>query len=43
MSITTKEIKQVVVFQNATEEELYLILENSIIRELHHGKCYYEK
>ena len=41
MSITTKEIKQVVVFQNATENELQLILKNSIIRSIEENEFFF--
>lgn len=41
MSITTKEIKQVVVFQNATEDELQLILKNSIIRTVEENEFFF--
>jgi CRP-like cAMP-binding protein len=41
MSITTKEIKQVVVFQNATEDELHLILKNSIIRSIEENEFFF--
>lgn len=34
MNISTKDLKQVVVFQNATDDELQLILQNSIIRSI---------
>ena len=41
MSITTKEIKQVVVFQSATENELQLILKNSIIRSIEENEFFF--
>jgi CRP-like cAMP-binding protein len=41
MSITTKEIKQVVVFQNATEDELHLILKNSIVRTIEENEFFF--
>jgi CRP-like cAMP-binding protein len=34
MKITADELKQVVVFQNATDDDLHLILKNSIIRSI---------
>jgi CRP-like cAMP-binding protein len=41
MSITTKEIKQVVVFQNASEDELQLILKNSMIRTIEENEFFF--
>lgn len=41
MNITPKELKQVVVFQNATEADLNLILENSITRSIEEGSFFF--
>lgn len=41
MNITPKELKQVVVFQNATEADLTLILENSITRSIEEGSFFF--
>ena len=41
MSVSTKELKQVVVFQNATDDELQLILKNSIIRTVEENEFFF--
>ena len=41
MSVSVKELKQVVVFQNATDDELQLILQNSIIRSMEEGGFFF--
>jgi len=41
MDISPKDLKQVVVFQNATEEDLNLILQNSIMRSIEEGGYFF--
>ena len=41
MNFSPKDLKQVVVFQNATEEELQLILKNSIIRSIEENEFFF--
>lgn len=41
MDISAKDLKQVVVFQNATEEDLNLILKNSITRSIEEGGFFF--
>jgi len=41
MSLLPKDLKQVVVFQNATEDELELILKNSIIRTVEENEFFF--
>jgi CRP/FNR family transcriptional regulator, nitrogen oxide reductase regulator len=41
MSVSIKELKQVVVFQNTTEDELQLILKNSIIRSVEENEFFF--
>src|SRR5678815_78626 len=41
MEVSAKELKQVVVFQNATDDDLKMILENSIIRSMEEGGFFF--
>lgn len=41
MDISTKDLKQVVVFQQATDDDLELILKNSIIRSIEEGGFFF--
>jgi len=41
MSVSIKELKQVVVFQNTTEDELQLILKNSITRSIEENEFFF--
>ncbi|NOT05231.1 MAG: Crp/Fnr family transcriptional regulator [Anaerolineales bacterium] len=41
MNITTKDLAKVVVFQNATEGDLKLILKNSIVRSIEEGEFFF--
>ena len=41
MEVSPKDLKQVVVFQNATDDDLKLILENSIIRSMEEGGFFF--
>ena len=41
MNITTKDLAKVVVFQNATEDDLKLILKNSIVRSIEEGEFFF--
>lgn len=41
MSISTQELKKVIVFQNATDSELQLILQNSIFRSVEEGGFFF--
>lgn len=41
MDLSPKDLKQVVVFQNATEDELKLILKNSIIRSIEENEFFF--
>ncbi len=41
MNLSPKDLKQVVVFQNATEDELKLILKNSIIRSIEENEFFF--
>ncbi len=41
MEISIKDLKQVVVFQNATDDDLRLILQNSIIRSVEEGGFFF--
>lgn len=41
MNITSKDLAKVIVFQNATEDDLQLILKNSIIRSIEEGGFFF--
>ena len=41
MEVSPKDLKQVIVFQNATDDDLQLILENSIIRSMEEGGFFF--
>jgi CRP/FNR family transcriptional regulator, nitrogen oxide reductase regulator len=41
MNLSPKDLKQVIVFQNATEDELQLILKNSIIRTVEENEFFF--
>src|SRR5512141_1885657 len=41
MEVSPKDLKQVVVFQNATDDDLKMILGNSIIRPMEEGGFYF--
>jgi CRP/FNR family transcriptional regulator, nitrogen oxide reductase regulator len=41
MEISLKDLKQVVVFQNATDDDLQLILQNSVIRSIEEGGFFF--
>ena len=41
MNITAKDLAKVIVFQNATEDDLQLILKNSIIRSIEEGGFFF--
>ena len=41
MNISPKELKQVIVFQHATDDDLNLILKNSITRSMEEGGFFF--
>lgn len=41
MNITSKDLAKVIVFQNATEDDLQLILKNCIIRSIEEGGFFF--